>query len=258
MYFVDFQGPISVSEINLPAGSPGCQTDNFKYQQSAGKLSWKDMTEEGKVFLVIFDMKEDLTGSFNGARKISAQMEAYVKYFHGTWFTGSSYDDFDVSTACRKGESGSKRNICILGMVLTYDPESGFLILTKDDLSLSKEAYPDLTMDEADSDLLVAHAEWPESRVFELDEVIGYLPCNVKWSNAMRFDPTSDVEGKCIQFTASSKGTVFVIFSAIPDDKDTWYYVQISPHGVGIFKVCCDYIRFYLKLGLASLWKALQ
>ena len=76
MFFVDCQGPISVSEINLPAGSPGCQTDNFKYQQSAGKLSWKDMTEDGKVFLVIFDMKEDLTGKFNGARKIAAQMEA--------------------------------------------------------------------------------------------------------------------------------------------------------------------------------------
>ena len=247
MYFIDFQGPISVSEITLPAGNPGCQTDNFKYQQSAGKLSWKDMTEDGKVFFVIFDMKEDLTGTFNGARKITAQMEAYVKYFHGTWFTGSSYDDFDVSTACRKGE-GRKRNICILGMVLTYDAESGFLIMTKDDLSLSKETYPDLAMDEDESDLLVAHAEWPESRVFEVDEVIGYLPCNVKWSNAMRFDPTSDVEGKCIQFTASSKGTVFVIFSVIPDDKDTWYYVQISPHGVGIFKV------YYFQTGLPWEW----
>lgn len=60
LYFVDFQGPISVSDINLPAGSPGCQTDNFKYQQSAGKLSWKDMTEDGKVFLVIFDIRKIL------------------------------------------------------------------------------------------------------------------------------------------------------------------------------------------------------
>ncbi|KAL9951279.1 hypothetical protein ACROYT_G043917 [Oculina patagonica] len=231
------EGPISVSEITLPAGSPGCQTDNFKYQQSAGKVSWKAMTEEGKVFIVIFDMNEDLTGTFNGARKITAQMEVYVKYFHGTWFTASSYDDFEVSTACRKGASGNDDlRICVLGMVLTYDPDSGFLSMTKDDWLISKETYPTLTMEESESDVLMAHVEWPESRVFDLDEVIGYLPCNVKWSNAMRFDPTSDAEGKCIQFTASSKGTVFVIFSAIPDDKDTWYYVQISPHGVGIFK----------------------
>ena len=195
------------------------------------------MTEKGKVFLVIFDMNEDLTGTFNGARKITAQMEVYVKHFHSTWFTGSSYDDFEVSTACRKGGNDDLQ-ICVLGMVLTYDPESGFLSMTKDDLLLSKKSYPELTIDESESDVLMAHVEWPESRVFELDEVVGYLPCNVKWSNAMRFDPTSDAEGKCLQFTASSKGTVFVIFSAIPDDKDTWYYVQISPHGVGIFEVC--------------------
>ncbi|KAJ7378596.1 hypothetical protein OS493_021896 [Desmophyllum pertusum] len=90
-------------------------------------------------------------------------------------------------------------------------------------------------MEDAESDVLMARVEWPESRVFDLREVIGYLPCNVKWANAMRFDP-SDTEGKCLHFTASSKGNLFVIFSAIPDDKDSWYYVEISPRGVAIFK----------------------
>lgn len=198
------------------------------------------MTEEGKVFLVIFDMNEDLAGTFNGARKITAQMEAYVKYFHGTWFTGSSYDDFEVSTACRSGGSSNVQKndlkMCVQGMVLTYDPSSGFLTMTNDDWQVSKESYPKLTMEDAESDVLMARVEWPESRVFDLREVIGYLPCNVKWANAMRFDP-SDTEGKCLHFTASSKGTFFVIFSAIPDDKDSWYYVEISPRGVAIFKV---------------------
>lgn len=73
-------------------------------------------------------------------------------------------------------------------------------------------------------------------------EVVGYLPCNVKWSNALRFDPSG--EGRCLHFTASTKGTVFVIFSVIPKDKDTWYYVQISPYGVGIFKVTWNYCHY--------------
>ena len=75
----------------------------------------------------------------------------------------------------------------------------------------------------------------------------------MKWSNALRFDPTG--EGRCLHFTASTKGTVFVIFSAIPKDKDTWYYVQISPYGVGMFKVILAWISFFavsLSLSLPS------
>lgn len=68
-----------------------------------------------------------------------------------------------------------------------------------------------------------------------MSEVVGYLPCKVKWSNALRFKPTG--VGRCLHFTASTKGTVFVIFSVIPNDKDTWYYVEMSPYGVGVLKV---------------------
>lgn len=153
--------------------------------------------EDGKVFFVIFDMKEDFSGIFNGVRKIIVQMEVYVKYFYGIWFIGSLYDDFDVLIVCCKGED-SKWNVCILGMVLMYDLESGFLIQVKVDLLFLKEFYLDLIMDEDEFDLLVVYVEWLESCVFEVDEVIGYFLCNVKWFNVMCFDLISDVEGKCI------------------------------------------------------------
>lgn len=224
--------------MTLPAGKPGCQTANFQFQKKIGKPSWKAITEDEAVFLVIFNMKQDAVGTFNGPMTIKAQMERYVKYFEGEWFVGETVDSIDMSTACSRGGSDDVNSdihtMCILGMVLTYDPNSGFLTMSKEDLQATKESYKSIPMDE--SGMLVARVEWPANHIFKMDEVIGYLPCNVKWSNVLRFDP-SNTEGKCLHFTASSKGTIFVIFSAIPDDKDTWYYVEISPYGVGIFKV---------------------
>ena len=233
------QGPISVSEITLPAGEPGCQTENFKFQQEISKPSWKAITQDEAVFLVIFNMKQDIVGTFNGPMTISAQMRKFTKYFEGEWFVGDTPESIDMSTACSRGGSGNVNSeihkMCILGLVLTYNPDTGFITMEHDDWSATRALYPHILMDE--SGMLVARAEWPAKHVFHLDKVIGYLPCNVKWSNVLRFDP-SNTEGKCLHFTASSKGTIFAIFSAIPDDKDTWYYVQISPYGVGIFKVC--------------------
>ena len=184
-------------------------------------------------------MKQDIVGTFNGPMTISAKMRKYAKYYEGEWFVGDTVDKIDMSTACSHGGSGDVsgdvHKMCILGLVLTYDPGTGFLTMEQNDYTASKDFYPGIKMDEVG--MLLARAEWPAKRIFHLDEVIGYLPCNVKWSNVLRFDP-SNTEGKCLHFTASSKGTIFAIFSAIPDDRDTWYYVQISPYGVGIFKVC--------------------
>ena len=232
-----------MSDITLPAGRPGCQTENYKFQEKAGKPTWKAVTEDEVPILVVFNMREELSGNFRGPVKISANMERYVKYFDGQWFIGESPDNIDMLTACDRGDVKDSK-ICILGMVLTYHPQNGYLTLLKEDFNASKEIFPALKPDIMDS--LVAYAEWPTQNIFQLDTVVGYLPCNVKWSNAMRFDP-SNKEGKCLHFTASSKGTVFVIFAAVPNNEDTWYYVQISPYGVGIFKVLSWLCKFHLR-----------
>jgi len=59
-------------------------------------------------------------------------------------------------------------------------------------------------------------------------------PCQIKWSNALRFDPT-DTNGKCLHFTASTAGTIYV--AALRKDSDTRYYVEISPERVAMLKV---------------------
>ena len=61
------------------------------------------------------------------------------------------------------------------------------------------------------------------------------MPCNVKFSNAHMFNPKSD--DHCIKFTATSDGDIFLIFAAIPKYHNTWYHIQIDPHGMAIYKV---------------------
>ena len=192
------------------------------------------MVENGATFLVIFDRNEDLLlGSFNGPVDLSRENEKYVRYFKGRWLVGDNGDGINYITGCNHGSLENK-TICILGMLLTYNEQSGFLTLTKEDLEVSKESFPKLTDNIIGT--RIAHVEWPSDHIFQLETVVGYLPCNVKWSNVLRFDPSND-EGKCLHFTATSQGTIFVIFAAVPNNKNTWYYVQISPYGVGIFKV---------------------
>ena len=230
-----------MSEVTLPAGEPGCQTENFKFQEDAEKPSWEAMVNNKVSFLVIFSTIKKLSGTYRGVPvAVDPHKEKYVKYFEDEWFVGDNADNMDLHTACNLGQ-GKDFKICILGLVLTYHPQSGYLNLAKGDFNLSKKSFPSLREDMIDS--LVAHAEWPAKNIFQLHTVVGYLPCNVKWSNALRFDP-SNKEGKCLHFTASSKGTVFVIFTIIPNDKDTWCYVQISPYRVGIFKVGCCFEIF--------------
>lgn len=61
-------------------------------------------------------------------------------------------------------------------------------------------------------------------------------PCQVKWSNALRIDPT-DTKGKCLHFTASTAGTLFVVFATLPKEPDSRYLVQISPNMISTYKV---------------------
>lgn len=227
--------------MSLAPGIPGCQTQNYKYQTKAGRPSWVEMTKHQAAFKVIFKMDNDLTGSYHEMVKIPSQLECFVRFIDGQWVVSKSDDKFDFFSGCKRGGSGNVDSgdhyLCIYGLVLKYDEERGALNVDEQGFNISRKTFQKL-----DTNLIggeIARVEWPAEHIFQMQEVVGYLPCNVKWSNALRFDPGQG--GKCLHFTASTKGTVFVIFSVIPKDKDTWYYVQISPHGVGIFKVKCKY-----------------
>ncbi|XP_068718689.1 uncharacterized protein [Montipora capricornis] len=230
------EGSISVSEMNLPAGTSGCQTQNYKYQVKAGRPSWKEMTAHNTPFKTIFKMDDDLTGSYHGKVNIPKDLECLVRFIDGEWVVSKDDDKFDFFSGCNRGGSrdiySDQHYICIYGLLLKYDERMGALNLDRHGFNISQQTFPSLHPNLIGGEL--ARVEWPSDHIFQMSEVVGYLPCNVKWSNALRFDPSE--EGRCLHFTASTKGTVFVIFSAIPKDKDTWYYVQISPYGVGIFK----------------------
>lgn len=192
---------------------------------------------------MIFNIRKELEGTYEGPVKISPHTEKFARFYDGEWFVGDSREQMDLTSGCSYG-NGEDNKICLLGLVLSYNAQNGFLTLSKEDFNVSKESFPSLTTDIIGS--LIAHVEWPSDYIFQLDEVVGYMPCNVKWSNVLRFDP-SNQDGKCLHFSASSKGTIFVIFAAVPNNKDTWYYVQISPYGVGIFKVSLSTLLIFFK-----------
>lgn len=195
------------------------------------------MTEHTTAFKTIFKMDNDLAGTFHGMVKIPSHLESNVRFIDGEWVVSKDDYKFDFFSGCKRGGSGDVKSdehyICVYGLVLKYDEKMGALNLDEHGFNISKQTFKELDPNLIGGEL--ARVEWPAEHIFQMSEVVGYLPCNVKWSNALRFDPRG--EGKCLHFTASTKGTMFVIFSAIPKDKDSWYYVQISPYGVGIFRV---------------------
>ena len=89
-------------------------------------------------------------------------MEKYARLYGGEWFVSDSRDQFNLVTGC-KLKSGQVNKICILGMVLTYDPQTGFLTLESSDYKLSKQSFPKLGKDLQDA--LIAHVEWPSEHL---------------------------------------------------------------------------------------------
>ncbi|XP_031555977.1 uncharacterized protein LOC116292765 [Actinia tenebrosa] len=202
------EGTMSIIDISIPAGNAGCQNLLAAPEYGIG---------------------------------IPKSMSRIAQYSEGKWYTTNENGEFHLYDGFNNGGSSNLANkkISIFGLVLTYNEADGSLTLNSADYIESKRFFPSL------SELLkgkqLARAQWPVQEVFQerggskVQNPIGHLPCNVHWSNGLRFDP-SDRGGKCLHFTASTKGTLYVVFSAVPSNKDTWYYVEIAPFGVGIYK----------------------
>ena len=187
-------------------------------------------------------MKKDITGVEDYV--IFRNMSRLVKYTDGKWLTGEEDGSFHLYNAFNNGDSGNtkKRKISILGLVLSYNQKTGGLELLPADLDASKQFFPNLRKFLAGRTLakIVLEAD-DSSRLPSKREgqIMVDQPCNVKWSNALRFDPT-DSNGKCLHFTAATEGSLFVVFSTLPKDKSSWYYVEITPEKVAIYKVSCE------------------
>ncbi|KAI8491792.1 hypothetical protein Bbelb_305970 [Branchiostoma belcheri] len=226
------EGPLLSTDFLLPAGEPGCETATLAYldDSHSGAPTWAELVS-GAESTVIFDMPYDIA-SILQAREILT-----LKFHNNRWFsvrTGSTphlYDGYNNGNS--NDVNGNK--VSVQGLVMTYDEETGVLTVGDTDFEASKQAVPELP-DWVKGQAL-ARVEY-KSLLKHLSNqqtvTNGDAPCNIKWSNAHRIDPTDG--GKCIHFTAASEGDIFVVFAGIPRNYETWLYIQISPEGVALYK----------------------
>lgn len=245
------KGPNSITDIQLPPCNKDSQTkpgaaqpettdqadEAVKHKKVVG-LSWQHITKDKALFRVIFDMRNDLKGTKDFS-DIPRNMSRLVRYKDGKWFTAEKDGSFHLYNAFRNGKSGDpqQHKISILGLVLSFNPNTGGLTLLSRDFEASRVFFPNLHDTLAGKELgrAVLDSSISESGASKR-ETLADPPCNVKWSNALRFDPT-EAKGKCLHFTASSEGNIFVVFATLPIDKTSWYYIEITPQKVAIYKV---------------------
>ena len=129
----------------------------------------------------------------------------------------------------------------IFGLTLSYNVKDGSLFLDVEDYKSSKKVFPALSEDMKGKPL--GRVESVSRKAYrgnharlDTDASIAAVPCHAEWSNILRID-LMDMEGKCLHFTAASKGTVYVVFSASPKNLNARYVVEISSQKVTIFKV---------------------
>eukprot|EP00058_Branchiostoma_floridae_P016400 XP_002601888.1 hypothetical protein BRAFLDRAFT_124580 [Branchiostoma floridae] len=224
--------PILTSDFAVQAGEPGCETAELALLDgaNAGAPSWEYMIS-GQEFTVIFDMPNNIPNL------LTAKASVDVKFVYNRWLTvrrGRTphlYDGHD------NGNSGdvSWKKISVGGLVMSYEEDSGLLTVSQDDFDASSAAIYDVPA--WVNGMTIARVEFKsllEQLSQQSTETRGDMPCNLKWSNSHRMDPTAG--GRCIHFTAASEGDIFVVFAGIPHQHETWLYIEISPKAVAIYK----------------------
>ncbi|XP_035699632.1 uncharacterized protein LOC118432207 [Branchiostoma floridae] len=226
------EGPLLSTDFLLPAGEPGCETATLAYldDSHSGSPTWAELVS-GAESTVIFDMPYDISSILRVRETLT------LKFHDNKWFsirTGGVPHLFDgYNNGGSNDVNGHK--VSVQGLVMTYSEETGVLTVTESDFEASKQVVPELP--DWVKGQAVARAEY-KSLLKHLSNqqrvTSGDAPCNIKWSNAHRIDPTG--RGKCIHFTSASEGDIFVVFAGIPRNYETWLYIQISPEGVALYK----------------------
>lgn len=79
---------MSIMDFSIPAGEAGCQTNDPRYQSSAKRPSWTEMTTHNKRFHVIFDMLYDLRAAPKHGINIPKSMSRIAQYRYCVWING--------------------------------------------------------------------------------------------------------------------------------------------------------------------------
>ena len=230
---------MSISDFLLPECTSSAQTENRDLEKRTIKpaLNWQTITSGQKELRVTFDMKKDLTGI--EGYSIPRNMSRVVKFTNGKWLTGEEDGSFHLYNAFKNGGSDDtkKHEMSTLGLVLSYNQNTGGLELLTPDFKASKQFFPNIHgfLEGRTLARIVLKSDDDTAEAYKREATTN-KPCNMKWSNTLHFDPT-DSNGKCLHFTATTEGSIFVAFSALPKDKPTWYYTEITPERVAIYKV---------------------
>ncbi|XP_078578146.1 uncharacterized protein LOC144863058 [Branchiostoma floridae x Branchiostoma japonicum] len=226
------EGPLLSTDFLLPAGEPGCETATLAYldHSHSGSPTWAELVS-GAESTVIFDMPYDISSI------LQAQEILTLMFYDNNWFSVRSGGVPHLFDGYNNGGSNdvNGHKVSVQGLVMTYSEETGVLRVTESDFEASKQVVPELP--DWVKGRAVARTEY-KSLLKHLSNqqrvTNGEAPCNIKWSNAHRIDPTGG--GKCIHFTSASEGDIFVVFAGIPRNYATWLYIQISPEGVALYK----------------------
>ncbi|XP_078357305.1 uncharacterized protein LOC144642195 [Oculina patagonica] len=241
------EGPVSLSDVRLekcppdttapttkPTTQLGRRRDEWMDQKVAPK--WQELISSDFTFKVSFDMLDDLINPLHSAFNINKDMKRSVRYRKGEWYTSDSDNAFHMYSGFA-GAINNPRNhrMNIFGLMLSYNEKDGSLFLDDEGFKSSKKMFPALAADMKGKTL--ARVESVSKNEARLATAVsaGSVICHAEWSNILRID-LMDMEGKCLYFTAASKGTVYVVFSASPKNLDARYFVEISPQKVAIFK----------------------
>ncbi|KAI8516901.1 hypothetical protein Bbelb_054820 [Branchiostoma belcheri] len=217
------EGRLLSSNFLLPAGETGCETAMLAYLQgdNRGVPTWKEMIG-GKEFMVIFDMPYDILAI------IKARDVLQLKFSRHMWVSTRELPSLIYMTATTTEE------VSVQGLVMTYNEKTGVFTVTNDDYKASASILPDIP--NWIKGRKIARAEYKKllNHLGQKTDTMGDVPCVIQWSNAHRLNPTG--EGNCIHFTAATEGDIFVVFASIPQNYETWVYLQISPEGVALYK----------------------
>lgn len=239
-FCVLFQGPNSISDFYLPActapSSDLIVQDSLKRQTTKSVPPWQKIASGQEGFRVIFDMEKDIIGAEN--KNIPANMSRIIKYTDGKWTTAKQDGSFHLYNAFNNGDSGDvkKHKLSVFGLILSFNQNSGGLDLLPPDYEASKSFFPNISPLLVGKTLAKVVSEADVASKMPSKRTLTKEPCNVKWSNALRFDPT-DKKGKCIHFTATTEGSLFLVFSTVPKNKNSWYYIEIAPERIAMYKV---------------------
>ena len=162
---------------------------------------------------------------------------------NGEWYTSDSDNVFHLYSGFSGVTSDPRKHrITIFGLTLSYNEKDGSLLLDNEDFQSSKNVFPALAADMKGKPLarvesVIREGANKRNKILLATQASGNnVPCHAEWSNILRIDLVN-MEGKCLHFTAASKGAIYVVFSASPRNLNARYVVEISPQKVVIFKV---------------------